>query len=230
MQTNPKIGDGNTETCKIPRFAMKSETVHGQGAKQNHSCNTKFVVQGSSGTPEREQDQRRLCSNGVIVVTLSDEDVEANQDEQEDAQGKISTKRGSIQPSPVMHIEGKSVEDFHRNDDPCHAKQMHGWIWNPFFSSPQSGKTHDDEQWSSKEWRQCGSNYPPQNGPNKDHSGKKAVPEPPFSMNGHIGHTVRCCGFIHGSITLDGSGFVGLLVLRAEQGGDLSNGFIRIFL
>ena len=85
MQTNPEIGDGNTETCKIPRFAMKSQTVHGQGAKQDHSCDTKFVVQGSSGASKCEQDQRRLCSNGVIIVTLSDEDVETNQDEQEDA-------------------------------------------------------------------------------------------------------------------------------------------------
>ena len=49
-------------------------------------------------------------------------------------------------------------------------------------------------------------------------------------MNSHIGYTVRCCGFIHGSITLDGTRLVGLLVLRAEQGGNLSNGFIRFLL
>ena len=129
-----------------------------------------------------------------------------------------------------MDIESKSVEDFHRNDDPSNTEQMHGWIWNPLLSSPQSGKTHDDEQRSSKKWRQCCSDNPPQNGPYKDHSGKKAIPEPSLTMNSHIGYTVRCCGFIHGSITFDGTGLVGLLVFRAEQGCNLSNGFIRFLL
>ena len=49
-------------------------------------------------------------------------------------------------------------------------------------------------------------------------------------MNSHIGYTIRICGFINGSIALDGARLVGLLVFRAEQGGNLSNGFIRFLL
>ena len=38
----------------------------------------------------------------------------------------------------AAELEGRRCIIVHRNDDPRHAEKVHGWIWNPFFPSPQT--------------------------------------------------------------------------------------------
>ena len=125
-----------------------------------------------------------------------------------------------------MNIQCKPIEDFHRNDDPCHPKKVHCWIWNPFLASPQTGQTHDDEKRASDHWRKCSSDDPAKNRPYQDHPGEKTVAKPTLSMNCNVGDTIRCGCFSDGSITFDSPRFIGLFILSLENGGDFSDGLV----
>ena len=205
---------------------MQSESMHGPSAKKNHSCDTDSVVQCTSCTSQCEQNQGCLSGNGIIIVSLCDENVEPDEGQQEDSKGKVGSKRGRIQPTPVVNIQCKTIEDFHRYDDPCDPKEMHCWIWNPFLACPQTGQTHDDEKWPADHWRECSSDDPAKNRPHQDHPGEKTVAESTLSMNCNVGDTIRRGCFSDGSITFDGSRFIGLLIFTLENGGDFSDGLV----
>ena len=105
---------------------------------------------------------------------------------------------------------------------------MHGWIGNPFLSSPKTRQSHDDEQRASKVRGQSRTDNPPENRPDKDHACEKAETESALSMDGHVRDTVWCRCFIDGSISVDGTSIIRLLIFSLEKRGHFANSFVDI--
>ena len=105
---------------------------------------------------------------------------------------------------------------------------MHGWIGDPFLSSPKTRQSHDDEQRSSKIGRQCRTDNPTENRPNTDHACKKAKAESTLSMDSHVRDTIGRRCFIDGSISVDGTSILRLLILSLEKRSHFANSFVDV--
>ena len=128
----------------------------------------------------------------------------------------------------MVDVEGKTIENFHRNNDPCYTEKMHGWIGNPFLSSPKTRQSHDDEQRTSKIGRQSRTDNPTENRPNKDHACKKAKAESTLSMDSHVRDTIGRRCFIDSSISVDGTSIIRLLIFSLEKRSHFANSFIDV--
>ena len=128
----------------------------------------------------------------------------------------------------MVDVEGKTIENLHRNNDPCYTEKVHGWIGNPFLSSPKTRKSHDDEQRTSKVGGQSRTDNPTENRPDKDHTCEKAKAESTLSMDGHVGDTIGSRCFIDSSVSVDGTCFVGLFTISLEKGSHFANSLIDV--
>ena len=66
--------------------------MHGPCSKKDHSCDADFIVQCARCTTKGEKNKRCLGCNRIIIVTLGNEDVEANEKQQENSKRKVSAK------------------------------------------------------------------------------------------------------------------------------------------
>ena len=107
---------------------------------------------------------------------------------------------------------------------------MHGWIGNPFLSSPKTRQSHDDEQRATKVRGQSRTDNPTENRPDKDHACEKAEAESALSMDGHVGDTIGRRCFIDGSISVDGTSIIRLLILSLEKRGHFANSFVDVLV
>ncbi len=90
----------------------------------------------------------------------------------------------------MVCVEGKTVQDLHRNDDPCDSEQAHRGARNPTFTEPQTNDAKDQQTRSCNLRRQRGPHVCSQGGIGHDHRHEQALSKPAFTFHGDSRHDV----------------------------------------
>ena len=86
MNTNPQVGGCDAEAREVACPPQQCHPVQHQGAESNHDDHTKLAVQAPSRAADQQEDQGGLSGDGIVVVPLSQSNVEADQGQQSHAE------------------------------------------------------------------------------------------------------------------------------------------------
>ncbi len=219
VNAHPKVRRRDAEAREVPCSPQQSHAVQHKGSNGDHDRHAKLTVQAPGRAADEKEDQGRLGSDGIVIMTLGQPDVEPDQAQQRDAKAEARVRQG-VKPPPMVRIQCESVEDLHRNDDPCHAQQAHRRPWNPPLAKPQSCSTEHEQARSGHARRKGRAHVCSQRRIRHHHRDKQALSEATLAFNGQAGHHVvgrfvrlrsgskRRLDVAHSSVGL-GRGFLG---------------------
>ena len=170
--------------------------MHQHHGHDDKDRNAKFSVNGSRRTTNGEQNERRLSSNGVLVVTEGQTHVQPDQSEHEGAQNLAFRKTEAVQPTPTPRIEGKPVEKFHRNNHPGDAQEVHGLALYPALAKVEPNPCHQQQSKPTEHRRQHRTDQGANRGPHHHHGHRQPFADGLLSVNRQfrrrVGHRFRC--------------------------------------
>ncbi len=135
-------------------------------------------------------------------MTEGETNIERHQGEEEYTQCFVGTEWTGIKPAPTPRIQSKTVEQFHRDDDPRYAKKLHGRPANPSLTEVKSNQRHAEQSNSTDGGGKYGTDQSTDGRPNDHHGYHQTAPELLFTVYCKTGHGIRNLGrrlfFFHG--------------------------------
>ena len=99
-----------------------------EGCEHDHDGNTHLSANRAGSGCKSEGDQCRLSHDGIVLVAITDQDVDAHQSNQG------ATELWRVNPAPMVCIYRQPIEEFHGDDNPRNPENMHTSIGNPALS------------------------------------------------------------------------------------------------
>ena len=86
MHTDPQVRGRDAKRCEIARISVQRDAVQQQRRDENHHSDANLAADRAGRRSDGQQNQGRLGGYGVVIVAISDEDIEGNQGEQKHSQ------------------------------------------------------------------------------------------------------------------------------------------------
>ena len=223
VDAHPEVRRRDAEAREVTRSPQQGHAVQHKGSNGDHDRHAKLTVQAPSRTADEKEDQGRLGGDGIVIMTLGQADVEPDQAQQRDAKAEARIRQG-IKPPPMVRVQCESVEDLHRNDDPCDAEQAHRRPRNPPLAKPQPCSTEHEQARGGHAWRKGRAHVCSQRRIRHHHRDEQSLTEATLAFNGQASHHVvgrfvrlrsgpeRRLDVAHGSVDL-GRRFLGVLLV-----------------
>ena len=223
VDAHPEVRRRDAEAREVTRSPQQGHAVQHKGSNGDHDRHAKLTVQAPGRTADEKEDQGRLGGDGIVIMTLGQTDVEPDQAQQRDAKAEARIRQG-IKPPPMVRVQCESVEDLHRNDDPCDAEQAHRRPRNPPLAKPQPCSTEHEQARGGHAWRKGRAHVCSQRRIRHHHRDEQSLSEATLAFNGQASHHVvgrfvrlrsgpeRRLDVAHGSVDL-GRRFLGVLLV-----------------
>ena len=167
---------------------VQGKPVDQQGGEQDHPSDATFAQHRPSSRGYRQQHQRGLGGDGIVVVPVSHQHVHTDEQQEQATEGLHPDEAPSIQ------LDCESVRDLHRDDHPGHSEQLHRRIRDPALPEREthSGQQHQYDGRQQRRQRQPGLH--PDGAVDEYHRDHQGPVDPPLSLNGNLGHDVPLGG------------------------------------
>ena len=137
VQADPDVGCGHPQRGEIPALTMQGQPMQQQRGDDDARGDSEFAVDGAGARADRQQHQRRLRGDRVVVVVVGDEHVQHDQCQQQQSEcGGID--REDAPQLPVVEVDRQPVEQFHRDDHPGDSEDVHARIGDPTLPQPEA--------------------------------------------------------------------------------------------